>query len=137
MSKGRVFRVVIGDNGYDLMGAFSRASARDWSALIGATGRNPFTVGQRIGEMERMQKATEDERADMLSGSAGAHLIETVADLVFLARRIEGEREPGTDRPITPDTSFATTPVMETLQAFAEAMMERGAAAEDLEPDPT
>jgi len=137
VSKGRVFRVIIGDKGYDLMSAFSRASARDWSALIGATGRNPFTVGQRLGEMERMQKSTEDERAAMLAGAAGSHLIETVGDLVFLARRMEGEREPGTDRPITVETSFAQTPVMETLGAFAEAMMERGAAGGDAEPDPT
>lgn len=136
MSKGRVFRVVIGDRGYDLMNAFARASARDWSALIGATGRNPFTVGQRISELERMKKATEDEQADLLAGSAGSHLVETVADLVFLARRMEGDREPGTDRPITPETSFELTPVMETLSAFADAMKERPAEEGEAE-DPT
>jgi len=137
VSKGRVFRVVIHEKGYDLLNAFTRASARDWAALIGFTGRNPFSVGQRLGELERMSRATDAERAEMLAGPVGSHLIDTVADLVFLARRMEGEREPGTDRPITPETSFDTTPIMETLTAFSEAMIERGRTEGAPEPDPT
>ena len=137
MSKGRVFRVVIHDKGYDLLNAFHKASARDWAALIGSTGRNPFSVGQRLGELERMALVTDEQRAEMLAGPFGTHLIETVADLVFLARRMEGEREPGTDRPITPETSFDDTPVMETLTAFSEAMVERGRTGGHAEPDPT
>jgi len=134
MSKGMVLRVIIGDKGYDLMNAFARASAQDWAALIGATGHNPFTVSKRLKELEQFPKLTEDERLDLLAGPAGSRLTETVADLVFLARRMEGEREPDTDRPITVETSFAQTPLMEALSAFAEATTRRG---EDVEPDPT
>jgi hypothetical protein len=137
VSKGRVFRVVIGDKGYDLMGAFAKASARDWAALIGATGRNPFTVSQRISEMQEMGKASETERGALLAGPFGGRLVETIADLVFLARRMEGDREPGTDRPITPETSFDTTPVMETLDGFAAAMRAQSEGGDDDEPDPT
>lgn len=135
--KGKVFRVVINDHGYDLMNAFARASARDWAALIGATGRNPFLIGQRLGELERMAKLTGDERAELLTGDAGTHLMETISDLVFLSRRMEGEREPGTDRPITVETSADTTPVMEALTAWAQAVIERSAAGGDDAPDPT
>lgn len=138
MAKGRVFRVVVGDKGYDLMGAFARASAADWAALAGATGRNPFTLAQRIGEMEALYKAPESEQADRLAGAVGSRLIETVTDLLFLARRREGDREPGTDRPVTYETSEAATPIMEVLAGFAGSMM-RQAAAENAEgePDPT
>lgn len=135
--KGRVFRVVIDDKGYDLMNAFRSASARDWAALIGATGRNPFLLSKRLGELERLAKLTVDERADLLAGDAGTHLMETISDLVFLARRMEGEREPGTDRPVTVETSAAQCPVIEALNAWAEAIMQRSAAGGDDEPDPT
>ena len=135
MSKGVVFRVIIDGRGLDLMNAFRRASARDWAALIGATGHNPFTLGQRLGELEGMAKLTEAERGDLLGGPAGGRLMETVADLVFLARRMDGDREPGTDRPITPETSFDTTPVMEALEGFASAVA--SSSAGEPEPDPT
>lgn len=134
---GKVFRVVIDDRGYDLMNAFQRASGTDWAALIGATGRNPFLIGQRLGELERMAKLTGDERAELLTGDAGTHLMETISDLVFLSRRMEGEREPGTDRPITVETSADRTPVMEALTAWAQAVIERSAAGGDDAPDPT
>ena len=136
MSKGMVFRVIIGDRGYNLMNAFARASAQDWAALIGATGHNPFTVSKRLKELEQLPKLTEDERLDLLGGPAGGRLVETVSDLVFLARRMEGEREPDTDRPITVETSFAQTPVMEALSGFAEAVTQQQKSAAT-EPDPT
>lgn len=133
-----VFRVVIGDRGYDLMNAFRRASARDWAALIGATGHNPFSVGQRLAELEQMPKLGDAESMEFLAGPAGSRLVDTLADLVFLARRMEGDREPGTDRPITPETSFAETPVMEALTGFAAAVAASQAAkGGDSEPDPT
>lgn len=138
MSKGVVFRVIIDDRGYDLTNAFHRASARDWAALTGATGHNPFLVGKWLGELKQLAGLDEDGQTDLLAGHVGGHLVDTVADLVFLARRIEGEREPDTDRPITPETSFATTPVMEALNGFAAALArQRAADGGEAEPDPT
>jgi hypothetical protein len=138
MSKGVVFRVIIDGRGYDLINAFHRASARDWAALIGSTGHNPFLLGKRLKELEHLPTLSDDERFDLLAGPAGARLVDTVADLVFLARRLEGEREPDSDRPITPETSFASTPVMEALTGFAEALTrQRAAEAGEAEPDPT
>lgn len=137
MSKGVVFRVVIDGRGYDLLNAFHRASSRDWSALTGATGHNPFLVGKWLGELKKLAGLSEEGRTDFLAGPVGTHLVDTVADLVFLARRIEGEREPDTDRPITPETSFATTPVMETLAGFTDALTrQQKADGGEAEPDP-
>lgn len=137
-SKGIVFRVIINERGYDLINAFHRASARDWAALAGANGHNPFLVGKRLAVLKQLNGMSEDERTDLLSTRAGTDLIDTVADLVFLARRMEGEREPDSDRPITPETSFATTPIMEGLTGFADALRrQREAAGGEPEPDPT
>lgn len=135
MSKGRVFRVVIDGRGLDLIGAFSHASARDWAALIGATGRNPFEIGRRLAELDKMKAATDDERGDMLAGPMGTRLLETVADLVFLSRRREGDREPGTDRPLTYETCCDETPIMGALGALVDAMGQAG--EREAEPDPT
>lgn len=134
MSKGKVFRVVIDGRGLDLLGAFAHASARDWAALIGATGRNPFEIGQRLAELDKMRGATDDEREAMLRGVVGTRLLETVTDLVFLARRREGDREPDTDRPLTYETCCDETPIMPTLTGLTRAM---AATAKEASPDPT
>lgn len=139
MSKGLVFRVVIDGRGLDLLNAFGKASGQDWAALIGATGRNVFTLAQRIDELASVYLAPADQRLGMLSGEMGGRLTETLIDLVFLARRREGELEPGTRRPITYETSASTTPVIEAFSAFTESLTMSAAASEDDEApaDPT
>lgn len=84
----------------DLMRAFHDASNADWLALQSATGRGPFALAQRVKMFEKLtefsaqlEAASDDPDAPepRMPVNEGRFL-ETVTDLIFLARRASGDK---------------------------------------------
>lgn len=111
-----VFRVIINGEGYDLGGAMRAASMSDWRAISESTGRNPFEVEQGVAVLGRVKTEAE------LAGPLGMQLVDTIGDLVFLARRQAGDTSPK-----HPDRPISYEEVMDSLSLF-EVMGELGRA---------
>ncbi len=124
----------------DLMRAFHDASNADWLALQHATGRGPFALAQRVKMFEKMKDfAAQLERADddidapepKMPVNEGRFL-ETVTDLIFLARRAGGEKVTWAE--VHEGTSFFDA--LGALNATGEAASVAADSSDDAE-DPT
>jgi hypothetical protein len=73
--------------GFDLLNAFSSATVDDWRALIAATGRGTRALAQGFDSLTKLAQAGAEFDAAVELAS-----LDTVADLLFLARRKEGDR---------------------------------------------
>jgi hypothetical protein len=140
MADAKTLRVIIDGRGLDLMNAFQQAKMSDWKALLASTGRNPFTVSNGLDALapskeELALPADEQAAASFarLAGKAGAQLMDTIADLVFLARRLEGDKsaEDATRR-ISYDQVCDELSFMDALGAMSDMP-----ASETVEEDPT
>ena len=126
MAKGQVLRVIINGEGYDLFGAFTTASMSDWKALIAETGRGSSAVKRGLDNFGAL------DDFDTMTGESEALLIDTITDLIFLARRVAGER------PLRYDAVADALPYFTALQALGEAARVMSEdAAEDEAADPT
>lgn len=124
----------IGGRQIDLYRAMTMASNSDWRALQAQTGRGPFMVAKRsrifqtMGELAK-SGALDDPENDT-AGFHEGHFIEVITDLIFLARRAQGESTL-TWQQVSDETSF-----MEALAAFGAAAQQVAEETEE-EADPT
>jgi hypothetical protein len=122
-------RITMDGNEYDLSTAFNDATMSDWRALISGTfahegkARGISDVEQGIRSMMARSRSTDPPNADdeLLA-------IDTVTALLFLARRVSGER------PLKYGTVADTVKWSDVAAAFAAAQQDGGA---DVETDPT
>lgn len=140
MADTKTLRVVIDGRGLDLMNAFQQAKMSDWKALLASTGRNPFTISAGLDALapskEELALPNDEQAAASfarLAGKAGAQLMDTIADLVFLARRLEGDKSvEDATRPIGYDQVCDELSFMDALGAMSDAQ-----GPEEVEEDPT
>ena len=129
------FRVILDGQGYDLMESFTGARMDTLKALLAATGRNPFAITQGFQSMDALAVMDQDTRMAAMTGAAGNQMMDLLADLMFLARRANGEKAPGDkDKPISYEQSCAQTGF---FALFEEIYRSVDNDAQVIEADPT
>lgn len=120
-----MFRVIVQGEGLDLLGAFSGASMDDWRALIMDTGRGSSAVKAGVERLELIKAA------DDLTPDAELALMDTLTDLVFLAKRRNGGRMHWAE-------VSESVPYFELMAEFGQAAQRNAEAqAKAATPDPT
>lgn len=112
-------RVIINGEGYDLMGAYRDATMSDWKSLIAQTGRGSAAVKRGLDAFGEVHKTPGDTPA-----AVEEIIIDTLTDLVYLARRTAGER------PLSHESVADSLPYFGVMQALNEAGERMRAAAE-------
>jgi hypothetical protein len=139
MAEGRNLRIVLDGEGYDLSVALAHATYNDLRALWvgtqvnGKDGRNPFTITKGFDRLGELAKMPTDERMEALYGDDGMVFMDTMIDLLFLAKRQAGEQVDG--KPIT-HRAVAGTEFFALLAAFGDAVAaaSEGEAVEQVDP---
>ena len=113
-------RVLFDGKGYDLAAAMYRSSNASWAKLISQTKRGPFRVAQGFGELTKMRQPQGKSELDILDALADldeAKIVQSLTDLVFLARVEAGED-------VTWEQVSAEVPFFEAMGVLASAAQE-------------
>lgn len=140
MTEGRNLRIVLDGEGYDLSVALAHATYNDLRALWvgtqvnGKGGRNPFTITKGFDRLGELAKLPADERMEALYGDDGMVFMDTIVDLLFLAKRQAGEQVDG--KLISHRDVATTTEFFALLVAFGDAVeaFSEGEAVEQADP---
>ena len=117
------------------MESFTGARLHDLKALLAATGRNPFTITQGFASMDSLAVMEPDARVAAMCGDVGNRMMDLLADLMFLARRANGEKLAGDkDRPISYEQSCEQT---RFFALFEEIYRSTADTPQVVEVDPT
>ena len=118
------------------MESFAGARMDTLKALLAATKRNPWAITQGFKTIDAMAKMDAEDQSAAMAGPLGDKMMELLADLMFLARRANGEKSAGDkDQPISYEQSCARTEFFALFGAIFNSV------SDELEPvveaDPT